>query len=332
MKQTLAYLGPEGTYTHEAALCLVKGRNGSPEAAQPWAQGISQLVPFPSISDILEAVADGSVALGVVPAENSIEGTVNLTLDMLAQDLALYIQSELILNINHHLLGFTAGLDKIHTVMSHYQALAQCRQFLKKQLPHASVVTKESTAKAVHLLTEQKQAGTAAIGSYAAHLRYQVPIIAPDIGDYPHNQTSFLVIGPQVLPSYPGVSSAPEETTNTKVAPKAWSTKTVRAQEDAGFKTASVPWKTTFVVFPHGNQPGELYKILAVFAQYQINLSKIISRPNKRRLGNYFFWLDCELAPDHPDYAAILNALGKESLSYKNLGSYPVYHSPKKKM
>lgn len=287
MKQiTLAYLGPEGTYSHEAAQALITEQT-APASVLP--QATYRLIAFPNLADIMEAVANGTVAFGLVPAENSIEGAVNLTLDTLAQELDIIIQGEIILDITHHLLSFMTELREIHTVMSHYQALAQCRHFLKKYLPHATILAKESTAEAVRVLTEQKQTGTAAIGSYASHLLYQAPIKWANIGDFPHNQTSFLLIGKKPLALSP------------------------RTQ------------KTTFVVFPQDNRPGELYKILRVFTKYQINLCKIVSRPNKKQLGSYLFWLDCELSLEHPEFSAIIHDLTKGTNILKNLGSYPIF-------
>lgn len=282
MKATrLGYLGPEGTHTHTAAQMFISN----------YAAGKSaKLIGFPDIPAIMEAVADGSLEQGIVPAENSIEGTVNLTLDILAQELDLHLQGELILDITHHLLTFMSDLREIHTVMSHPQALAQCRHFLKKHLPHATILKTESTAEAVHLLTTTpNQKGTAAIGSFASHLHYQVPIKCENIGDFPHNQTRFFIIG-----------SSP-------------------------FSLAAHTEKTSFIVFPRSNRPGQLYDILGIFTKYGINLCKIESRPQKKALGSYLFWIDCELGDDHPKLPAILHDLKKETNFYKYLGSYPIY-------
>lgn len=282
---TLGYLGPEGTHTHAAAQMLV-----SNYAASYAASKAVKLVCYPDIPGIMEAVADGSLEQGIVPAENSIEGTVNLTLDILAQELDLYLQGELVLDITHHLLTFMANLGEIHTVMSHPQALAQCRNFLKKHLPQVTIRRTESTAEAVRLLTAPNQTGVAAIGSLASHLHYQVPIKCENIGDFPHNQTRFFIIGRN-----PFSLSAPTE-------------------------------KTSFVVFPRNNRPGQLYDILRVFAKYEVNLCKVESRPSKKALGSYLFWIDCELGHDHPKLPAIFHDLKKETNYYKFLGSYPIYH------
>ena len=283
-KTTLAYLGPEGTYTHEAAQLFI-----THYAAENMIRNACKPVPFPDIPAIMEAVANGSVEQGIVPAENSIEGTVNLTLDILAQELDLYIQGEIILNITHHLLTFLTDITAIQTVMSHPQALAQCRHFLKRYLPQVAILKKESTAEAVRLLTKQKYKNAAAIGSFASHQHYRVPIKYANINDFPHNQTRFLLVGKNPL----------SFSTNTQ--------------------------KTSFVVFPHDNRPGQLSEILSMFAKYQINLSKIESRPQKRELGIYLFWIDCELSLNHPKLPVILNELKAKTKYYKTLGSYPVY-------
>lgn len=283
-KSALAYLGPEGTHTHEAAQMFI-----THYAAKSATKDAYKLVPFPDIPTIMEAVANGSVEQGIVPAENSIEGTVNLTLDILAQELDLYIQGEIVLDITHHLLTFLTDIAAIQTVMSHPQALAQCRHFLKRYLPQVTILQKESTAEAVRLLTKQKHKNAAAIGSFASHQHYRVPIRYANINDFPHNQTRFLLVGKNPV----------SLSTNTQ--------------------------KTSFVMFPHDNRPGQLYEILSVFAKYQINLSKIESRPQKRELGIYLFWVDCELSLNHPKLQVILNELRTKTEYYKMLGSYPVY-------
>lgn len=284
MTKTLAYLGPEGTFTHQAAQVFT---------TRYAVDSACKLLSCPDIPEIMEAVAKGIVELGIVPAENSIEGTVNITVDLLAHELNLYIQGEIVLDITHHLLSFTPNLAEIHTVLSHPQALAQCRHFLKNHLPRAAILKKESTAEAVRLLKEQKQTGTAAIGSLASHRHYQVPIKCWNIGDFPHNQTRFLLVGKEPL-----------------LSPN--------------------PQKTSLIVFPQANRPGQLYEILGVFAKYKLNLCKVESRPIKKELGTYLFLIDFESQLPLTELQPVFLELKKVTMSYKNLGSYPVYRYTEK--
>ncbi|HHY05454.1 MAG TPA: prephenate dehydratase [Clostridia bacterium] len=279
MPKTLAYLGPEGTFTHQAAQIFT---------THYTTDSAYKLLPCPDIPEVMEAVAQGTVEQGIVPAENSIAGTVNITADLLAHELNLFIQGEIVLDITHHLLSFTPDLAQIHTVISHPQALAQCRHFLKNHLPHATILKKESTAEAVRLLKEEKQTGTAAIGSLASHLHYQVPIKYWHIGDFPHNQTRFLLLEKNPLP-HPN------------------------------------PQKTSLIVFPQANRPGQLYEILGVFAKYKLNLCKVESRPDKKELGSYLFLIDYESTLPSSKLQPVFLELKKVTISYKNLGSYPVY-------
>ncbi|MCR4440835.1 MAG: prephenate dehydratase [Peptococcaceae bacterium] len=270
MAKTLAYLGPEGTFSHQAALKCSK------TGALPK--------PYPTIAHILSAVDKGEADFGVVPAENSIEGSVNITLDMLAHELSLYIQQEIVIDITHHLFSYTSSLAEIRTVMSHPQALAQCRRFLEKELAHAALVETSSTAEAVRLLSPGAE-GTAAIASWDSHTRYGVPCLIRNIGDYPHNQTRFLLVGKEPCPS-----------NNT--------------------------CKTTLVLTLAEDRPGSLYEILGDFAKMNINLTRIESRPAKSQLGKYIFFIDCEAGSHHPGLQQVLENLPAKTALLKNLGSY----------
>ncbi|MFZ5755219.1 MAG: prephenate dehydratase [Bacillota bacterium] len=275
MRKILAYLGPVGTYSYEAASrCLLALGN-----SQEW-----ELHALPTIPHILTAVAKGSVDAGLVPGENSIEGTINITLDMLAHELSLYIQGETVLNINHCLLSHSQDLREIHTVLSHPQALAQCRKFIQQKLPQAQCLPANSTAEAVQNLASMGP-GTAAIASRNTQRFYNVPILVPDIGDYPCNQTRFLLVGRTPCPH-----------SDTK--------------------------KTSLVLALEKDRPGGLYEVLGEFARQSINLTKIESRPAKKELGNYIFFIDCEAGHNHPGLQEVLKNLEKKTALLKNLGSY----------
>lgn len=240
----IAYLGPAGTYTENAAL------NYSHWLAQKR-QEETQLSPYPSISQTLHAVADRQCDLGVVPVENSIQGSVAITLDLVWELNSLKIQRALVLPIRHYLLSYGDNIDDITRVYSHPQALAQCQKWLEKHLPQAEPIAMNSTTEAIAQLRAHPH--TAAISSQRAAQLYDVPIVAENIQDYPDNATRFWVLGPN-LESYGDQLSL----------------------------GCSVPV----------NCPGALVELLQVFAQRKINLTRIESRPTKRSLGEYLFFLD----------------------------------------
>jgi prephenate dehydratase len=172
--------------------------------------------------------------------------------------------------------------------MSHPHALAQCRLFLQKVLPHANLIETNSTSEAVQKLSPER-IGTAAIASKKTHFVYHVPILAEDIGDFAHNQTRFLVVGKQ-----PNLLE----------------------------KTL----KTSLVLGMEKDRPGSLYNTLGEFAKQNINLTRIESRPAKNELGNYIFFIDCEAGHNHPGLKQVLDTLCNKTSLLKNLGSYSVSH------
>lgn len=274
MTTSLAYLGPEGTFTHQAA--KIYQQNLTPLDVD--------ISPYKNIPQILSAVSQGKVNLALVPAENSIEGSVNVTLDILAHENDLYIKGDIILDIEHHLMSYMKDFTAIHSVLSHPQALAQCRHFLQLHLSHADLLETNSTADAVKNLDRSKP-GLAAIGSRESQNHYQVPLIAENIGDFSPNQTRFLLVG-----------TSPCTDFNTK--------------------------KTSLVIALKKDRPGGLYEILGEFARLQVNLTRIESRPARMELGNYIFFIDCQAGKEDPGLQqALINLVPKTAL-LKNLGSY----------
>ena len=276
---TLAFLGPEGTFSHQAARFLLN-------SSQPVSY---TLKAYPSIPHILYAVEKGEVAYGLVPVENSIEGSVNVTMDVLADKQLIYIHEEIVLDIKHYLYSQMTSLEQIHTIMSHPQAIAQCRHFLEEKLNHAAIIATESTAEAVRQL-DKGNGGYAAIGSRDNNDLYNVPVLCSDIGDYTHNQTRFLLVS-----KTPG--------------------------------TSQITHKTSLILTLEKDRPGGLYDILGEFAGQNINLTRIESRPVKKELGSYLFFLDCEAGHNHPGLQAVINNLIAKKSLLKNLGSYPVFHN-----
>ncbi len=186
-EQGIAHLGPAGTYAEAAALKF--------KQIQAWDPDTS-LIPCPTIANVLEAVAEGSVEWGVVPVENSVEGGVSMTLDTLWQLEKLQIHQALILPIRHTLISSAHQLKDIEVVYSHPQALAQCRQWLKTHLPQVQQVTSRSTTDELWRIPDYPN--KAVIASERAAELYQLPIKACPINDHPENSTRFWLVGSQL--------------------------------------------------------------------------------------------------------------------------------------
>ncbi|TAE60938.1 MAG: prephenate dehydratase [Nostocales cyanobacterium] len=280
MSVTIAHLGPAGTYSEQAAyfyLHWLKTHHGVD----------STLFAYPTIAKSLQAVTTEQTQIAVVPVENSIEGSVSMTMDSLWQLDSLRIKQALILPINHVLISCGNSLDEIETVFSHPQALAQCQQWLAKFVPNANLIPSSSTTEALERLPQIPK--TAAISSQRAAQLYNLPIIASEINDYPENCTRFWV-----------VSQA--------------------SQVDNLF----TPTHTSLAFSTSANVPGALVKALEVFAHLGINLSRIESRPTKRSLGEYLFFLDIEAPFNSPLMTSALAELTSCTEVLKMLGSYSV--------
>lgn len=261
----IAFFGPAGTFTEEAASRL----NG-------------ELVAFDSIIEVLEAVKTDRAKKGVVPIENSIEGPVGVTLDLLAQDYDLIIEKEIILPISHNLMvNKGVKLDEIDSVYSHAQPLAQCRIFLEKLglITHST----SSTAAAAKFIKGKNNA--AAIGNHRAAELYDLDIIQTDIQDFENNRTRFIVLG----------NKESQPTDNDK---------------------------TSIVFSLYEDRPGGLYGILGYFASENINLTKIESRPSKKGLGKYIFFIDFEGHIQDKVVKDILDTIKENTPFLKLLGSY----------
>lgn len=276
MNQSIAYLGPAGTYSEAAALAYLNQQSVK-------FSGECSLCPYPTIAQTLRAVAEGEVSLAVVPVENSIEGSVATTLDTIWQLDQLQIQQALLLPIAHALLARTSNYEGIKTVYSHPQALGQCQHWLEKSLPAVKLIATNSTTEAVQQLDQDEFGG--AIASMRAAELYQVPVLAYPINDRPDNCTRFWVVSLQ--PS--------QEGTHTSLA-------------------FSLP----------KNIPGALVKPLQVFAERGINMSRIESRPTKRAIGEYLFFIDIEADAEDPLVHSALDELNACTETLKIFGRYPV--------
>jgi prephenate dehydratase len=276
MSISIAHLGPAGTYAESAAL-----------AHSVWLQKhtgqVATLHPYGSIAQAIRAAAQGETQAAVVPVENSIEGSVTVTLDTLWQLDQLYIQQALVLPIAHALLSTALTIDAIEVVYSHPQALAQCQAWLERFLPSVPLVPTNSTTEALKSLKNNPQAG--AISSQRAALLYELPMLAYPINDHPDNCTRFWVLS--LEPPQSG------------------------SQISLGF---SLP----------ANTPGALVKPLQIFAQRQINMSRIESRPTKRSLGDYLFFIDLEADLASSVVQSAFAELQTCTETIKILGSYDI--------
>lgn len=275
MAISIGHLGPSGTYSEQAASSYVN------TFLSP-SQEETILCPYLSIGKTFKAIASGEVDLAVVPVENSIEGSVAITLDMLWQLDNLRIKLALVLPIAHALLSNAPSISTLKTIYSHPQALAQCQGWLEQHLPNAKLIATNSTTEAVKKLNIDTNAG--AISSPRAAQLYNVPILVNSINDYPDNCTRFWVL-----------SSTENPVTGSHTS-LAFSTK--------------------------ANIPGALVKPLQVFANRKINLSRVESRPSKRSLGDYLFFLDLEGDTTSPAVQAAISELTAYTETLKIFGSY----------
>ena len=264
----VAYLGPPATFTHQAAV----RRFGSS----------AEFMPVRTIADIFDEVEHERADYGVVPVENSTEGTVNVTLDRLI-DTDVLITGEVTLDITQHLLSRASDLAEIKTVCSHPQALAQCRQWLGAHLPDVTVEDMPSTTAAAARAKDDP--AVAAIAAEMAARWYDVPILRRRIEDNPSNSTRFLVIGRRAAPA------------------------TGRDK--------------TSILFSMKNEPGVLVSILEPFAARRLNLTKIESRPTKRRPWEYVNFVDFEGHRETAVVRDVLTEIKERCELLKVLGSYP---------
>ncbi len=266
----VAFLGPEGTFSQAAVL---KHFGSSVRA-----------LPLPAIDEVFHEVEGGVADFGVVPIENSSEGTVNHTLDMFLGS-PLKICGEVELRINHHLMGRMSTIAGIKRVCAHIQALAQCRGWLDEQLPDIERVAVSSNAEGARRARDER--GTAAIASGAAAEIYGLSLLAKDIEDRADNTTRFLVVGRKLF--------SPSGTD-----------------------------RTTLLVSASGtDDAGALFRLLEPLALHQINMTRIESRPSRKRKWDYVFFIDVEGHVSDPPLAKALASLEQRASLFKVLGSYP---------
>ena len=259
------------------------------EALRASAPGNVEEVPYPTVYETVMAVQEGEADRAVVPIENSLEGGVAATLDALAGEAdRVRIAAELVHPIHHCLVaGRALALGEVERVISHPQATAQCAHFLRERLPQAERVTAASTAEAVRGVRDGSQPW-AALGSRLSAELYGCEVLAEDVEDHPDNLTRFVWLAP--------ASEAPD----------------------------GEPTKTSVVFWGFNDQsPGGLMRVLSEFADRDINLTRIESRPRRGALGHYMFFVDFEGAEAEPRVGEALDALRGRVETLRVLGSYP---------
>lgn len=265
----IAYLGPEGTWTHQAAI-------------KKFGHSVDYL-PQGNFADVFDQVARRKASYGVVPIENSTEGAVSHTLDLFV-DSPLHICAQILLRIEHGLMA-AIPREQIRTLYSHPQVFGQCRNWIHKHFPHADLVEVSSTTKAAEIARDRAGEGAAALGGALAAEILGLPMLDAAIQDRATNTTRFLVIGEKTCPP----------TGNDR----------------------------TSILFAIHDRPGSLVNALKAFDEFHINLSKIESRPSKRRDWEYIFYVDLAGHCEDSQVADALVELDKHCALVKLLGSYP---------
>ena len=273
MARRLAYLGPPGTYSEEAAMLY---------------DSDAELVAATTLPGVVQSVHNGDADEAIVPVENSLEGAVTFTADLLIQEMSLKIKSELVLPIHHCLLART-GVDTedVEVVYSHPQSLGQCRGFLQRYFPDATLMPSLSNSSAVSDMLRSERRALAIAGKRAAGF-FDVRILEEEIEDNRSNATRFIVLADK-----DGVPTG----------------------ED----------KTSICFNFDVDRPGSLVSVLQEFSNRGINLNKIESRPTRKSLGRYFFLADIEGHREDSEVRSALDAVGEQVSMLKVMGSYPKY-------
>jgi prephenate dehydratase len=269
----IGYLGPKGTFSEQAALIMAEGEN---------------IIPYHSFWEALEAVDNDKIDAAIVPIENSIEGTVNSTVDALIFDMSLHIQELLVLPVEQCLLAKSGTeIADIATVYSHPHALPQCKNFFREHLPEAAQIATSSTAEGIRTVAESEDMSVAAVGAKIAAELYGLNILADGIQDNNRNFTQFIKVSKR----------------NTQLPENG---------------------KKTTICFSTEDKPGSLYKLLDIFSIFDVNMSKIISRPMRNKPMEYVFLIDLETTDNENDVRDALTMIKRKTTFFKNLGAYSV--------
>ena len=292
----VAFLGPEGTYTHEALLAAAAGAE-------------IEAIPAPTIVESIAMAGRGDADLAFAPFENSIEGSVRSTLDTLAFDAPwATLAGEHDHPIRHALIARpSVAIEDIVAVVSHPQANAQCARFVREQLPGAEVRSVASTAEAVRVVSGAEEP-LAALASASAAGPFGCVVLREGVEDEADNVTRFVWI----TGSDPTIDSAPTAASAAK-----------------GSDPSPEPWKTSLVFAELGDDhPGALVEALKEFSDREVNLIRIESRPLRQGLGRYMFFVDLEGSDASAPVSEALEALREKADSVRVIGSYPVGGPP----
>lgn len=271
----LAFLGPHGTNSEEATLYIKRLLNPN-----------LQLVAYDSIYDAIWAVARDKAEYCLVPVENSIEGSIRITLDTLAHDVDLQINAELVWSVHNQLM--VKDNTPIHTIISHAQPLAQCRAYIKANYPDVKIEALSSTARAAEKVSRYGN-GCAAIATRTAANLYGLKIIDTDIQDVKDNFTRFILLTKKCV------------------------------------EVKSSPKNSTMLICQIDGKAGSLYELLGDFAKRKVNMTRIESRPARTSLGEYIFFIEIDADVDEQILAEALIEARKKCFWLKNLGTFPVY-------
>jgi prephenate dehydratase len=289
----VAFLGPEGTFSEEALMAsLDRSQRASLEP-----------VPLPTIYDCVTAVEDGTAERAIVPIENSVEGSVNATLDALVFETdEVRIVGEVVHPVRHCLIARGhIPLERITRVVSHPQASGQCARFLRERVSGADVLSAASTADAVRIVADSDEPW-AALGTRLAAELYGCAVLEDGVEDQAGNETRFVW-----LERLPGGQRTPG---------------------GGGLPTEGPLFKTSIAIWGLPDSPGSLVGVLQEFAGREVNLSKIESRPRKQGLGRYVFFADLEGAQTEPAIADALTAVQRSVEGLRVLGCYPAASQP----
>jgi len=301
----VGYLGPAGTFSEEALLA-----SAAPEAVEP--------VALASIYDTVMALRRGEVSLAIVPIENSLEGSISVTLDLLAGEASdVKIVGEALLRVRHSLIA--AGpvpLEEIETVITHPQVPGQCTLFLRNELSHARILPASSTAEAVRAVVAAGRRGQAALGTQLAAEIYGGTVIRDGVEDRDDNETRFVWLA-RPIEDRPAAAAGPAEIGRSEIG------------QPPLREGACEEWKTSLVFWGAGaERPGWLVRCLDEFARREINLTKIESRPRRRRLGSYMFFVDLAGRVDDPPVAEAIAGIEATCQEVRVLGSYRAAADP----
>ena len=309
----IGVLGPEGSYSEKAAQIwiLEHGLNSA------------EIQYFADIEDAFLAVVQGKSELSIIPVENSIEGSVGVTLDLLLEN-GVEIVGEIVVKIEHCLLS-KGGPEKIKVILSHPQGLAQCRHFLKKHFPEAELRSTGSTSHAARLAGEFEE--MAAIASPEAAECYRLKVLLPNIQDRKENYTRFIAL--RAVEKSPAEQVSLTRNIEGDTTSGSESASNFQSELEVESEKCSISaCKTSIIVYMEKDRPGALYEILGAFAKRKINLTKIESRPSKKELGDYYFYIDFEGNTSDELIKDALEDIKVKVDTLKVLGSYPVFKTP----